>query len=74
MNELNIDAESIARNKQYDVFDHLQHLLKIGWLPNSQVIKKFLSQNNLTNEDIANAISRLNEANTKECCTDREKM
>ncbi len=73
MNELNIDAESITRNKTYDSFDHLQHLLKIGWRPDSILIKKFLIENNLTSNDLANAITKLNEINNKECCTDRDK-
>ena len=71
MNELNLDAESITRNKTYGAQEHLQHLLKIGWSPDSQLMKKFLTQNNLTNEDIKAAILKLHESTSKECCTDR---
>lgn len=70
MNELNLDAESIARNKTYGPIDHLQHLVKIGWTADSQVIKKFLVNNNLTNEDLKTAILKLNEASSKDCCTE----
>lgn len=71
MNELNIDAESITRNKTYNSFDHLQHLLKIGWAPDSILIKKFLAENNMTNKNLSDAITKLNELNSKECCTER---
>lgn len=71
MNELNLDAESIARNKSYGPMEHLQHLLKVGWSPDSLVIKKFLAENNLTNKEFEEAISRLNEIQSKECCIDR---
>ncbi len=74
MNELNLDAESITRNKTYGPFDHLHHLLKIGWSPDSQLIKKFLTQNNLTSEDLKAAILKLGEITSKECCTEREKL
>ena len=60
MNELNLDAESVTRNKAYGANEHLKHLLKIGWLPDSQVIKKFLSENNLSNNDLADTIRQLN--------------
>ena len=73
MNELNLDAESITRNKTYGGFEHLQHLLKIGWSPDSQLIKKFLIENNLSNNDLAEALKKLNESLNKECCIDREK-
>ena len=61
MNELNLDAESIARNKTYGPTDHLQHLLKIGWSPDSPLIKKYIKENNLTDNDLLNAISRMAE-------------
>lgn len=61
MAELNLDAESVTRNKSYGATDHLEHLLKIGWLPNSPLIKKFLSQNGLTNNDLEAAIAKLNQ-------------
>lgn len=74
MNELNLDAESITRNKTYGGIEHLQHLLKIGWSPDSQVIKKFLIESNLSNNDLAEAIKKLNESRNKECCTDRSNV
>ena len=72
MNELNLDAESITRNKTYDSIDHLKHLLKIGWSPDSPLIKKFLTGNNLSTADLTDAILKLNEANNKECCAERD--
>ncbi len=72
MAELNLDAESITRNKTYGAVDHLQHLLKIGWTPDSQIIKKLMKENNLTNEDLSTAILKLNEIQSKECCVERE--
>ncbi len=74
MNELNLDAESITRNKTYGGIEHLQHLLKIGWSPDSQLIKKFLLENNLSNNDIIEAIKKLNESQNKECCIDRSNV
>ena len=71
MNELNLDAESVTRNKTYGAFDHLQHLLKIGWSPDSQLIKKFLRENNLSSNELENAITTLNQIQSKECCIDR---
>lgn len=59
MNELNLDAESITKNKSYGALDHLQHLLKLGWSPESQLIKKFLIENNLTKEDLQSIINNL---------------
>lgn len=60
MNELDIDAESITRNKTYNQLDHLKHLIKVGWAPNSQLIKKFLRENNLSEDDLNNVISKSN--------------
>ena len=74
MNELNLDAESITRNRTYGPFEHLQHLLKIGWSPDSQLIKKFLIENNLSNNDLVEAIKKLNESNSKDCCLDRSNV
>ena len=74
MNELNLDAESITRNKTYGPAEHLQHLLKIGWSPDSQLIKKFLTENNLTNNDLTEAVRKLHESNSKDCCTDRSNV
>ena len=71
MNELNLDAEGITRNKTYDSFAHLSHLLKVGWSTDSQVIKKFLKENDLTNNDLLNIIKKLSETQSKDCCTDR---
>lgn len=73
MTELNLDAESVTRNKSYGAIDHLQHLIKVGWSPDSPVIKKFLKENNLTDNDLTNAISKLAEISNKEYCIDREK-
>ena len=72
MNELNLDAESVTRNKSYGGIDHLQHLLKVGWSQDSPLIKKFLKENNLTDNDLKGAITKLNEISSKECCTDRD--
>ncbi len=74
MNELNLDAESVARNKTYGPIEHLQHLIKVGWSPDSQVIKKFLLENNLSNKDLAEAIKKFNEAQNMDCCTDRDNV
>ena len=71
MIELDLDAESITRNKSYDAIDHLKHLLKVGWLPDSPLIKKFLIDNNLTVGHIEEAIKQLNESSSKECCAER---
>lgn len=70
MTELNLDAESITRNKTYSTTDHLLHLIKIGWGLDSPLIKGFLRENNLTEQDVANAIAKINELNSKECCAD----
>ena len=56
MTEQNLDAESITRNKSYDAHQHLEHLLKVGWLPDSPLIKKFLKENNLSSKDIENVL------------------
>lgn len=61
MDELNLDAESVTRNKTYGALDHLQHLLKIGWSPDSQLIKKFLKENNLSEGNLTNALTKLKE-------------
>lgn len=61
MNEQNLDAESITRNKAYGATDHLQHLLKINWPVDSPLIKKFLKENNLSDNDLITAIKKLNE-------------
>ncbi len=73
MNEQNIDAESVTRNKNYDSFDHLCHLLKIGWGPKSQLVRKFIIENNLSERDIQVALSKLKEIDA-ECCFEREKQ
>ena len=67
MDELNLDAESVTRNKTYTTKDHLFHLLKIGWSPQSQLIKKFLAENNMSNNDVKEIMTRINELETKEC-------
>ncbi len=59
MNEQSIDAECITRNKNYDSKDHLTHLLKIGWGQNSQLIKKFMLENGLTERNLKEALELL---------------
>lgn len=71
MTELNLDAESITRNKTYNAIDHLLHLIKIGWSPDSPLIKSFIKENNLTEQDLANTLSKVSKLNSKECCTNR---
>lgn len=61
MDELSLDAESVTRNKTYGALDHLQHLLRIGWSPDSQLIKKFLKENNLSEGNLTNALTKLKE-------------
>ncbi len=61
VDEQNLDAESITRNKAFGGMDHLQHLLKVGWAPDSQLIKKFLLENSLSNNDLKEVIQKLNE-------------
>ena len=63
MNEQNLDAESVTRNKTYSATDHLQHLLKINWPADSPLIKKFLRENGLSDNDLIKALSRLKEGN-----------
>ena len=72
MNEQNIDAESVTKNKNYDSMDHLCHLLKIGWGPDSQLVKKFMLENNFSNKDLKEAFSRLSDL-SKDCCVVRER-
>lgn len=71
MTDLNLDAESITRNKKYGSLEHLQHLLKIGWIPESQLIKKFLAVNNLSKSDLDSVLGKINESSSKECCIER---
>lgn len=59
MSELNLDAESVTRNKSYDSLQHLEHLLKVGWSSDSPLIKKFLKENNLSEKEIENIISKI---------------
>ncbi|MBI1858575.1 MAG: hypothetical protein HYR97_05625 [Candidatus Melainabacteria bacterium] len=63
MSELNLDAESITRNKSYGAMQHLQHLLKIGWLPESPLVKRFILENQLSTKDINEALSKIKEDN-----------
>jgi|GEM_PF-2107868 len=67
MNEQSIDAESVTRNKNYDNRDHLAHLIKIGWGPSSQLIKKFMIENGLTERDLKEALSKVGDL-SKDCC------
>jgi len=63
MSELNLDAESITRNKSYGAMQHLQHLLQIGWLPESPLVKRFILENQLSTKDINEALSKIKEDN-----------
>ena len=72
MNELNLDAESVTRNKSYGPKEHLHHLIKIGWSSNSPLIKNFLKENNLTEDDLRDAISKVTEANSTTPCINRQ--
>lgn len=67
MNEPNVDAESVTKNKTYNSMDHLCHLLKIGWGPHSQLVKKFMLENNLSDRDLKEAMSKVNDL-SKDCC------
>lgn len=58
--EQNIDAESVTRNKKIGAFEHLQHLLKIGWSEDTPLIKNFLKENNLTDADLLKALENIN--------------
>lgn len=45
--EETIDAESSTRNKQYSEYDHLDHLLNIGYGKDSVIVKTFVREHNL---------------------------
>lgn len=61
MDEAKLDAESITRNKNYTAQDHLVHLLKVGWAPDSPVVKKFLQNNLMPESALQDALKRLSE-------------
>ncbi|MBI4533334.1 MAG: hypothetical protein HY711_05240 [Candidatus Melainabacteria bacterium] len=46
MNEIN-DAELGRSNKNTTPRDHLQHLLNIGWNPQSPLIQKYVKEHGL---------------------------
>lgn len=70
MNEQSIDAESVTKNKNYNSLDHLSHLLKIGWGPHSQLVKKFMLENNLSDKDLKETLLSLSDLG-KDCCVVR---
>lgn len=70
MNEQSIDAESVTKNKNYSSLDHLSHLLKIGWGPHSQLVKKFMIENNISDKDLKDTLLSLNDLG-KDCCVVR---
>lgn len=45
--EIPVDAEGSTRNKNYGPGEHLAHLLKIGYKPDSMTIKSFVDTHNL---------------------------
>jgi hypothetical protein len=45
--EIPVDAESSTRNQNYSSSTHLKHLLKIGHMPDSSLIKLFVIEHNL---------------------------
>jgi hypothetical protein len=45
-----IDAESGTLNKNASPFDHLKHLLNIGWDPKTPLLLKFVDKYNLQQE------------------------
>lgn len=60
MEDNKLDAESVARNKSAGPLEHLEHLLKIGWDPNSPLIKRFLKDNYLSESDVEKILSEIN--------------
>lgn len=47
--EIPVDAEGSTRNKNYSPQEHLRHLLKIGYSPDSVVVKHFVGIHQLDN-------------------------
>lgn len=45
-----IDAESSTLNKNTNPLDHLRHLIKVGWDPNTPLIVKFVDKYGLDDE------------------------
>lgn len=45
-----VDAESSTLNKQTSPMDHLRHLLKVGWEPDSPLIKSYTEKHHLQDE------------------------
>lgn len=73
MEDLKLDAESIARNKSYGAYEHLKHLLKVGWLPTTPLVKKFVLDNGLNQNDIKKAVSEIEEADSCNRCAEADK-
>lgn len=71
MNELNLDAESVTRNKSHGALEHLEHLIKIGWSSDSPLIKRFLTENNISENELAKIITKITETQNKARCIDR---
>lgn len=44
------DAESVTRNKRYTELDHLKHLIKLGYEPDSIIIRRFLETSALSSK------------------------
>ncbi|MBT6842743.1 MAG: hypothetical protein HOA17_02970 [Candidatus Melainabacteria bacterium] len=45
-----IDAESSTLSKNTSPLDHLRHLIKVGWDPNTPLIVKFVDKYGLDDE------------------------
>ena len=45
-----VDAESSTLSKNTSPLDHLRHLIKIGWDPNTPLIIKFVEKYHLEND------------------------
>jgi len=45
---INLDSESVTRNKETSAKEHLEHLLRVGWSPQSKIIRDFAKKHKLT--------------------------
>ena len=50
MNDASTSAELGRSKHTYTPAEHLQHLLNLGWSPNSPLIKKYVYDNGLKGE------------------------
>ena len=50
MSEEVLDAEASTLSKNSGPIDHLKHLLKIGWVSDSPLIRSFVEKHNLHRE------------------------